>query len=126
VRIARLDHLVLTVRDIAKSCAFYQRVLGMEVKQFAGGRIALHFGDQKINLHEAGAEFEPKAARPTPGSADLCLVIDGPLAKAIATVQSEKIELIEGPVERTGAVGSMRSIYFRDPDGNLIEVSEYP
>lgn len=125
MRIARLDHLVLTVRDIGKSCAFYERVLGMEVKRFAGRRIALHFGDQKINLHEAGAEFEPKSARPTPGSADLCLVIDGPLAEAIATLQSEKIELIEGPVERIGAVGSMRSIYFRDPDGNLIEVSEY-
>ncbi len=97
----------------------------MEVKRFAGRRIALHFGDQKINLHEAGAEFEPKSARPTPGSADLCLVIDGSLAEAIATLQSEKIELIEGPVERIGAVGSMRSIYFRDPDGNLIEVSEY-
>ena len=97
----------------------------MELKRFAGGRVALHFGNQKINLHKAGAEFEPKAARPTPGSADLCLVLDGSLVQAVATLQSEKIELIEGPVERNGAVGSMQSIYFRDPDGNLIEVSEY-
>lgn len=125
MRIARLDHLVLTVRDIGESCTFYERVLGMQVVRFAGGRIALHFGDQKINLHEAGAEFEPKAARPTLGSADLCFVLDGSLVQAVATLQSEKIELIEGPVERTGAVGPMRSIYFRDPDGNLIEVSEY-
>lgn len=123
--IARLDHLVLTVRDIGESCTFYERVLGMEVKRFAGGRIALHFGDQKINLHKAGAEFEPKAAKPTPGSADLCFVLDGSLVQAVATLQSKKIELIEGPVERIGAAGSMQSIYFRDPDGNLIEVSEY-
>jgi len=125
VRIARLDHIVLTVRDIGESCAFYQNILGIEVKRFAGGRLALHFGNQKINLHRAGSEFDPKAARPTPGSADLCLVLDSTLAEAMATLRSEKIELIEGPVERTGAVGPMRSIYFRDPDGNLIEVSEY-
>ncbi len=125
VRIARLDHIVLTVRNIGESCAFYQNVLGMEVKRFTGGRMALHFGNQKINLHRAGSEFDPKAARPTPGSADLCLILDGTLAEAMATLRSEKIELIEGPVERTGAVGPMQSIYFRDPDGNLIEVSEY-
>ncbi len=125
MRIARLDHLVLTVQDIGESCTFYKRVLGMELKRFAGGRVALHFGNQKINLHKAGAEFEPKAARPTPGSADLCLVLDGSLVQAVATLQSEKIELIEGPVERIGATGPMNSIYFRDPDGNMIEVSEY-
>ncbi|MCZ6860417.1 MAG: VOC family protein [Alphaproteobacteria bacterium] len=122
VRIARLDHLIFTVRDIGEICTFYERVLGMEIKRFAGERMALHFGDQKINLHKAGAEFEPKAARPTPGSADLCLVLDGSFVQAVATLQSEKIELIEGPVERIGAVGSMQSIYFRHPDGNLIGV----
>ncbi|MHA1570951.1 MAG: VOC family protein [Alphaproteobacteria bacterium] len=125
MRVARLDHLVLTVRDIGESCIFYERVLGMEVRRFAGQRVALHFGKQKINLHQAGAEFEPKAAKPTPGSADLCLVLEGSLIQALATLKSEKIELIEGPVERIGAVGRMRSIYFRDPDSNLIEVSEY-
>ena len=121
--IASLDHLVLTVRDLAATCAFY-KALGMEVRSFAGGRTALHFGKQKINLHEAGREFEPKAAMPTPGSADLCFLLAGPLDAAIARLKQAGIAIVEGPVERTGARGPIRSVYCRDPDGNLIELSE--
>jgi catechol 2,3-dioxygenase-like lactoylglutathione lyase family enzyme len=125
MRIARIDHLVLTVRDIAATCDFYQRALGMTVATFGAGRKALAFGSQKINLHEAGREFEPKAARPTPGSADVCLIADVPLAAAVAHLAANGVEILEGPVERTGALGPIRSVYFRDPDGNLIEVSTY-
>jgi catechol 2,3-dioxygenase-like lactoylglutathione lyase family enzyme len=125
MRIARLDHLVLTVRDITATCDFYERVLGMTVVTFGAGRKALAFGSQKINLHEAGREFEPKAARPTPGSADLCLIADGPLAAAIAHLEACGVALLAGPVDRTGALGPIRSVYFRDPDDNLIEVSTY-
>lgn len=125
IGIDRLDHLVLTVADIAATCAFYQRVLGMQVVSFAGGRKALAFGSQKINLHEAGHEFEPKAERPTPGSGDLCFISETPLDDVIAHLGSCDIPIEEGPVERTGATGSIRSVYFRDPDGNLIEVSNY-
>ena len=121
--IVSLDHLVLTVRDLAATCAFYQ-ALGMDVRTFASGRTALHFGGQKINLHEAGREFEPKAAKPTPGSADLCFLLAGPLADAIARLKQAGIAIVEGPVERTGAQGPMTSVYCRDPDGNLIELSE--
>lgn len=126
MNILRLDHLVLTVADIAATCDFYARVLGMEVVTFGQGRKALSFGTQKINLHQAGQEFEPKAARPTPGSADLCLIAGCPLETAIAHLATEGISIEAGPVPRTRATGTIRSIYFRDPDGNLIEVSEYP
>ena len=125
MRIDRLDHLVLTVRDPDATCAFYARVLGMEVVTFGGGRKALRFGQQKINLHQAGHEFEPKAATPTPGSADLCLIAALPLSAVIAHLTTERVTVLEGPVERTGAIGPIRSVYFRDPDGNLIEVSRY-
>jgi catechol 2,3-dioxygenase-like lactoylglutathione lyase family enzyme len=125
MRIERLDHLVLTVRDVAATCDFYARVLGMTVVTFGAGRRALAFGSQKINLHEAGREFEPKAARPTPGSADLCLIAEGPLAAAIAHLEACGVEVLEGPVARTGALGPIRSVYFRDPDDNLVEVSTY-
>ena len=125
MKIDRLDHLVLTVRDIDASCAFYARVLGMDVVTFAGGRKALAFGAQKINLHEAGREFEPKAHVPTPGSADLCLIAAVPLNEAIAHLATCGVTIIEGPVTRTGATGPIRSVYFRDPDANLIEVSSY-
>lgn len=119
----RIDHLVLTVQDIEATCNFYTQVLGMEARTFANGnRYALHFGMQKINLHEAGNEFEPKAARPTPGSADLCFITDEPLAAVIQRLQERSITIIEGPVQRTGATGPIQSVYFRDPDGNLIEV----
>jgi len=123
VEIRSLDHVVLTVADVAATEAFYARVMGMRAVTFEGGRHALGFGSQKINLHQAGREFEPKAKRPTPGSADLCFLVETPLDDVIAHVEREGVAIIEGPVERTGATGPLRSIYFRDPDGNLIELS---
>ncbi|OWV68927.1 glyoxalase [Rhizobium sp. R339] len=123
IRIDRLDHLVLTVADVAATCDFYSRILGMSVETFAEGRKALKFGRQKINLHQAGHEFEPKAKHPVPGSGDLCFIAETPLADVIAHLLTRGIAIEEGPVERTGATGRLRSIYFRDPDGNLIEVS---
>ncbi|MFS0756669.1 VOC family protein [Noviherbaspirillum sp. 1P10PC] len=125
MHIDRLDHLVLTVANVDVTCAFYQRVLGMGVVTFGESRKALTFGAQKINLHQHGREFEPKADMPTPGSADLCLIAGVPLAEAQAHVRACGIDIIEGPVQRTGAKGSILSIYFRDPDANLIEVSNY-
>src|SRR5690606_10034043 len=122
-----LDHLVLTVRDIAASVAFYERVLGMKEVRFtpADGtaRVALAFGRQKINLHEAGREFEPKAARPAPGSADLCFLTREPLEAVQARLQANGAAIIEGPVRRTGATGPILSVYIRDPDGNLLEIA---
>jgi catechol 2,3-dioxygenase-like lactoylglutathione lyase family enzyme len=123
VRIDSLDHLVLTVADVAATCAFYQRVLGMEVVTFGVGRKALAFGTQKINLHQSGREFEPKAQRPTPGSADLCFLTSVPLAQVQAHLAACGVVVSEGPVQRTGAQGPILSVYFRDPDLNLIEVS---
>lgn len=120
-----LDHLVLTVRDIEKTCAFYGGILGMEVVTFAGGRTALVFGSQKINLHEHGHEFEPKAFQPTPGSADLCFITATPLAEVVPQLSARGVEILDGPVRRTGAQGSIESIYVRDPDMNLIEISNY-
>ena len=126
MELERLDHLVLTVADIARTCAFYERVLGMRVVSFGNAgnqRQALHFGDSKINLHQAGKEFEPKALQPTPGSADLCFTTSMPLAQVIAHLGAQGVTIIEGPVERTGANGKLNSVYLRDPDGNLIEVA---
>jgi catechol 2,3-dioxygenase-like lactoylglutathione lyase family enzyme len=125
MRVASLDHLVLTVRSIAATAAFYERVLGMQIITFGESRTALEFGEQKINLHEVGQEFEPKAERPTPGSADLCFVAALPLDEVIEHLKIQNVPLVAAPVARTGAKGPMRSVYFRDPDGNLIEVSEY-
>ena len=125
MRIERLDHLVLTVRDIAATCAFYTRVLGMEEVTFGEGRKALTFGRHKFNLHEAGREFQPKAQRPTPGSADLCLIAEGRLENVVAHLRACDVPILEGPVRRTGALGAIMSVYFRDPDQNLIEVSTY-
>jgi catechol 2,3-dioxygenase-like lactoylglutathione lyase family enzyme len=124
MEIKRIDHLVLTVRDIPATCDFYSRVLGMQVVTF-GDRKALQFGRQKINLHERGKEFEPKALQPTPGSGDLCFITEGPLPQVVDHIRSCGIQIIEGPVRRAGAVGPIESIYIRDPDGNLIEVSNY-
>jgi len=124
MRVRGLDHLVLTVADVEASVGFYARVLGMEPETFGNGRRALRFGDQKLNLHAAGAEIAPHAARPTPGSADLCFVVDT-LAGVLEELAATGIAVEEGPVERTGALGPMRSVYFRDPDGNLLEVSQY-
>ncbi|OED00197.1 MULTISPECIES: VOC family protein [unclassified Rhizobium] len=123
IRIDHLDHLVLTVASIEESCDFYARVLGMGVETFGEGRKALTFSNQKINLHRAGHEFEPKAERPTPGSADLCFISTTPLDEVIAHLQAEGVAIEEGPVRRTGATGPILSVYFRDPDQNLIEVS---
>lgn len=125
VKIDRLDHLVLTVASIDASCEFYRRVLGMQIAHFGEGRTALTFGRQKINLHEIGKEFVPRAAHATAGSGDLCLVSATPLDDVIRHLEACGIAIIEGPVAKTGATGSIRSVYFRDPDGNLIEVSEY-
>lgn len=121
----RLDHLVLTVADVERTVDFYARVLGMTPVTFGGGRRALAFGNQKINLHQAGHEFEPKAARPTPGSADLCFVSSVPLVEVMGHLAASGVDVEEGPVPRTGATGPIASVYFRDPDGNLIEVSNY-
>lgn len=125
MQIQGVDHIVLTVASIPATCEFYARVLGMEVVTFGQGRKALSFGWQKINLHEAGKEFEPKAARPTPGAIDLCFIVDGTLEAAATHLRAQGVTIEEGPVARTGALGPIRSLYFRDPDGNLIEVSVY-
>ena len=114
MKVESLDHLVLTVRDLDASVAFYER-LGMRHVVFGEGRHALAFGNQKINLHLAGFEFEPKATAATPGSADLCFLVD--------ELETACLEIVEGPVERSGATGRIRSIYVRDPDGNLVELS---
>jgi catechol 2,3-dioxygenase-like lactoylglutathione lyase family enzyme len=123
MQIERLDHLVLTVADVARTCDFYARVMGMGVVTFRGDRKALQFGHQKINLHQQGREFEPKARTPQPGSADLCFISATPLGDCIAHLAACGVPIEEGPVERTGAMGPILSVYFRDPDGNLIEVS---
>ena len=125
VIIDRLDHLVLTVADIDATCAFYGRVLGMEKVVFAGGRVALCFGRQKINLHPAGNEYQPCAAHPRAGSGDLCFITETPLSDVQAHLAECGVEIIEGPAPKTGATGPITSVYFRDPDGNLIEVSNY-
>lgn len=126
VKIDRIDHIVLTVHDLERTIAFYSRVLGMEPVTFAGGRRGLAFGRQKLNLHQAGREFEPKALAPAPGAIDLCFISETPLAGVIEKLRAEGVVIIEGPVDKTGALGPMKSVYFRDPDGNLIEVSNYP
>ena len=126
MQIQRFDHLVLTVRDAQRSIDFYTNVLGMSEVTFGPGRKALSFGHQKINLHEVGREVDPKAAKPTPGSADLCFISDTPMDTILADLRKHGVEIITGPVERTGALGPITSVYFRDPDQNLIEVSNYP
>ena len=123
MHIDRLDHLVLTVSDIERSIAFYGGVLGMQPVTFGRGRKALTFGRTKINLHEVGKEFEPKARHPVAGSADICLITNDPLDDVRAELAAHGVVIEEGPVERTGAVGGLFSIYVRDPDGNLVEIS---
>lgn len=125
MNISNIDHIVFTVKDIKTTVQFYETVLGMTAETFAEGRISLNFGSQKLNLHEYGNEFEPKATTPVPGSEDLCFITDTKLEEAIAHVQSKGISIIKGPVNKMGAVGAILSFYFRDPDGNLIEVSNY-
>lgn len=123
MNIDHLDHLVLTVADLDVTVDFYTRMLGMREVTFGEGRKALSFGAQKINLHQAGKEFEPKAERPTPGSADLCFIVATPLEEVIAHLAAQGVTLLEGPVRRTGATQPIRSVYVRDPDFNLIELS---
>ncbi|MEU0600672.1 VOC family protein [Streptomyces sp. NPDC006393] len=123
--ISDLDHLVLTVADVERTIAFYQEVLGMRAVTFGNGRRALSFGNSKINLHEAGRELLPHAARPTPGSADLCLVTEAPQEQVLAHLAACGAPVEEGPVPRTGALGPVLSTYLRDPDGNLVEISTY-
>lgn len=125
MRIDRIDHVVLTVRDIDATCQFYSRVLGMRVETFGPGRTALHFGQQKINLHQAGREFEPRAEYPTPGSADFCLITEQPMEQVVAQLQALAVPIVEGPVAKTGALGAMQSVYIRDPDSNLVEIACY-
>ncbi|MGL6001559.1 MAG: VOC family protein [Plesiomonas sp.] len=125
MKISHLDHLVLTVSDIPATVDFYANVLGMKVISFGACRIALKFGSQKINLHQLGHEYEPKAQNAMPGSADLCFIVDTPFSKAIEHVKNQGVIITEGPVLRTGAQGSITSFYFRDPDENLIEISTY-
>jgi catechol 2,3-dioxygenase-like lactoylglutathione lyase family enzyme len=125
MNIQRLDHLVLTVEDIEVTCAFYTQVMGMSVVTFGAGRTALAFGPHKINLHRRGQEFEPKAHAPTPGSADVCLITETPMDEVLAHLAACGVPVLQGPVPRTGALGPITSVYFRDPDRNLIEVSRY-
>jgi catechol 2,3-dioxygenase-like lactoylglutathione lyase family enzyme len=126
-KLTALDHLVLTVADLSETVKFYTEALGMEVRRFratdGSNRWALYFGQQKINLHQAGAEFDPKARHPGPGTADLCFLTATPLADWQAHLAAQSVEIEDGPIARSGAAGAITSIYIRDPDGNLIEVS---
>jgi catechol 2,3-dioxygenase-like lactoylglutathione lyase family enzyme len=124
MKIDRIDHLVLTVKDIDATCEFYLDVLGMEVETFSARRKALKFGHQKFTLHQKGRGFEPQAQNPTPGAMDICFIVKDPIEQVKTELESKKIQ-IEGIVERSGAMGKIFSIYFRDPDQNLIEVSNY-
>ena len=125
MKITNIDHIVLTVKDIEETVQFYESVLGMDAETFGKGRVALKFGNQKINLHKQGHEFGPKANQPTPGSEDLCFITETNLEVAMEHVRSKGVKILEGPVSRTGAIGSIISFYFRDPDGNLLEVANY-
>ena len=125
MNIDRIDHVVMTVRNLDATCAFYSRVLAMQVVTFAGDRKALAFGRQKINLHQAGREFEPRANAAAPGTIDICLITTTPLAEVIEHLKACGVPIIEGPVLKTGATGPIRSVYFHKPDDNLIEVSNY-
>ena len=125
LKISHLDHLVLTVKSISATIAFYESVLGMRATSFAGERFALHFGNQKINLHQAGHEFDPKALNPQPGSADLCFIAEGTIDDVVRHLEFCKMAPEEDPCSRTGACGMIESVYIRDPDQNLIEISVY-
>jgi catechol 2,3-dioxygenase-like lactoylglutathione lyase family enzyme len=123
--IARIDHLVITVRSVEATCSFYERVLGFERESVAGKPTALHFGSCKISVHQTDRTFEPKASAPTVGSADFCLITEWTLDVVARRLEAENVAVVLGPVDRDGARGPIRSIYFRDPDGNLVEVGTY-
>lgn len=123
IKIDRIDHLVLTVRDLEATCRFYERALGMERRIFGGGRTALHFGPHKLNLHEAEAPIDHNVRHATPGSADLCFITDTPMADVIAHLETEGVAIITGPTDRSGAETKLISVYVYDPDENLIEIS---
>lgn len=123
MNILSLDHIVLTVRNIDVSVHFYTTVMGMALSVFGENRKALSFGSQKINLHEFTKEFQPKALNPTPGCSDLCFLTPTPMRDVIANLQSQRVEIVEGPVQKMGAIGHILSVYIRDPDGNLIEIA---
>jgi catechol 2,3-dioxygenase-like lactoylglutathione lyase family enzyme len=125
MKISHIDHLVLTVQDLEKTCEFYVRVLGMEEITFGENRKALKFGQQKLNLHQVGHEFEPKARRPTSGAIDLCLITETPLEAVKLHLEKCGVAIEMGIVPRTGTMGTIDSIYIRDPDGNLIEIAHY-
>ncbi|MGH1386006.1 VOC family protein [Kordia sp.] len=125
MKIERIDHFVLTVHNIEKTIEFYTNILGMKIITFGQNRKALTFGNQKINLHEKGKEFEPKAQHPTCGSADLCFIVSENIEHVKTIIENKGITIIEGIVERTGTIGKIKSIYLRDPDLNLIELSNY-
>ena len=121
--IDRLDHLVLTVADSDRTVRFYSDILGMQVEIFGDNRLALRFGDQKINIHTSGKEIKPHATTPLPGSADLCFISSVPIAKIIDHLQEQGVAIELGPVPRTGSLGPLVSVYIRDPDGNLVEIA---
>lgn len=123
VQISHIDHAVLTVADVEITLAWYQRVLGMKAESYGQGRKCLVFGKQKLNLHPLQNDFEPKASAPTPGSADLCFIASTPLAKVLEHFKTQRVKVEKGPVKRVGVGGLITSVYIRDPDGNLIEVS---
>lgn len=120
----RIDHVVIYAADIDETAAFYESV-GMERETFADGRVAVTFGDAKINLHAAGDEYVPHARAPTSGAADFCLVVDDPPTAVVDHLEAAGVDVVEGPVEKTGALGEMTSVYVRDPDGNLVEFASY-
>lgn len=125
ISIRSIDHLVLTVIDIEVTCSFYEKVLGMKRQGFGDGRVALHFGSQKINLHPSGKPVDKNVLHATPGSTDLCLITDQSMDEVMRSLEKNEVKIIEGPGPRTGARGPIESVYFYDPDENLIEVATY-
>lgn len=125
VRLIRLDHVVLYASDIDRTIEFYTSVLGMTHAVFDDGYHALHFGEQKINLHDAAAPFQPHAVHPKPGTFDVCLLTDSPMAEVLDHLRAHEVIIVEGPCEQKGAMGPMVSVYFHDPDGNLVEIANY-
>lgn len=123
--IKQIDHVVITTENETECIHFYTNTLGMKLEIFGEGRRAFCFGNQKINLHVKGKEFEPKAAKPTPGALDICFITDRPIEQVVDDLSASGVRIVEGPVQRTGANGPIVSVYIRDPDQNLIEISEY-